>query len=427
MSDLTCASKPGRNMVEPMKSAKISDKYCKNEDTFDALSPLPMQGEPFHVQIEKFLKPTDEKSSSEFEGSHESSCTTADTQKTIHVDSLAGMENDYEGSDEHDEPLLLKRDFSDFDLQIRAESKCNDGSILNQSDFFFTDPKNASKTTDHGANVVLTKLKRSCSNIERRITGRPSISTLKSLSYGDLKKMSRKSLVGNSFGIPNRDEEEDPSFSPISCASADKVMLRKKSSSKLLPSRSRKLWWKLFLWSHRNHHKSWNPVRENMFSVNENQNGGGYSSDTHDPNLFSDKEAEKFNMDKQWMNFPMEEASSPFDRVNAWVNNLEPVSVDNNNKDDDFDSQTHGLLDSVGSSYGGLSKMNQVRSNHHLSDEAVHANNILQSLHLNLLSSGAYVCGMGLKVLPIISSYSNLRSVNLSNNLIGNITAKNVC
>lgn len=33
--------------------------------------------------------------------------------------------------------------------------------------------------------------------------------------------------------------------------SADKVMLKKHSSSQVLSSRSRKLWWKLFLWSHR--------------------------------------------------------------------------------------------------------------------------------------------------------------------------------
>nr|DAD29961.1 TPA_asm: hypothetical protein HUJ06_031429 [Nelumbo nucifera] len=32
-------------------------------------------------------------------------------------------------------------------------------------------------------------------------------------------------------------------------------MLKKHSSSQVLSSRSRRLWWKLFLWSHRNLHK----------------------------------------------------------------------------------------------------------------------------------------------------------------------------
>nr|DAD37656.1 TPA_asm: hypothetical protein HUJ06_008297 [Nelumbo nucifera] len=41
----------------------------------------------------------------------------------------------------------------------------------------------------------------------------------------------------------------------MTLCSANRVMLKKHSSSQVLSSRSRRLWWKLFLWSHRNLHK----------------------------------------------------------------------------------------------------------------------------------------------------------------------------
>jgi hypothetical protein len=56
--------------------------------------------------------------------------------------------------------------------------------------------------------------------------------------------------------------------------SADHVMLKKWSSSQVLPPCSRKIWWCLFLWGHRNlHHPQWLMT---------------YTSDTHDEGLAAD-------------------------------------------------------------------------------------------------------------------------------------------
>jgi hypothetical protein len=57
-----------------------------------------------------------------------------------------------------------------------------------------------------------------------------------------------------------------------------------------------------------------------------------------------------------------------------------------------------------------------------LSEEILHANGIIQSL--NSSSTVAHISGTGLKVIPTISSFPCLRSVNLSNNYIGNAPSR---
>jgi len=49
-------------------------------------------------------------------------------------------------------------------------------------------------------------------------------------------------------------------------------------------------------------------------------------------------------------------------------------------------------------------------------EEIMQANHVIQSL--NSLSSVAHISGMGLKVIPTISAFSSLRTVNLSGNFI---------
>ncbi|QHO15987.1 L-type lectin-domain containing receptor kinase VII [Arachis hypogaea] len=66
--------------------------------------------------------------------------------------------------------------------------------------------------------------------------------------------------------------------------SADRVMLRRHSSSQVLPSGSKRLWCKMFLWSHRNIHR---PISSKSTQVNPGvavtHNPYGYSSDTLEP------------------------------------------------------------------------------------------------------------------------------------------------
>ncbi|KAJ0808056.1 putative leucine-rich repeat domain superfamily [Helianthus annuus] len=54
-----------------------------------------------------------------------------------------------------------------------------------------------------------------------------------------------------------------------------------------------------------------------------------------------------------------------------------------------------------------------------LPEEIAYANRVIQSL--NSSSKVAYISGIGLKVIPVISSFTSLRSVNLSGNSIVNI------
>ncbi|QHO00142.1 uncharacterized protein DS421_13g403940 [Arachis hypogaea] len=73
--------------------------------------------------------------------------------------------------------------------------------------------------------------------------------------------------------------------------SADRVMLRRHSSSQVLPSGSKRLWWKMFLWSHRNIHR---PISSKSTQVNPGvavtHNPYGYSSDTLDRSTSSHQE-----------------------------------------------------------------------------------------------------------------------------------------
>ncbi|XP_076907807.1 uncharacterized protein LOC143564405 [Bidens hawaiensis] len=212
-------------------------------------------------------------------------------------------------------------------------------------------------------------------------------------SFDDLQK-----LAGDRF------------MSPVSMSncSADKVILRKCSSSQILPSKSRRLWWKLFLWSHRNLHEPIKGVHNKILLINQQ---GGYSSDTLEPNRTeksksnSKSKLEKVNKagfwpQNQWMAFP---GGSPLTRVDEWVQELptEPVRED-------------GEITFLPSP--------EKQPAEHLTDlpeEIAYANRVIQSL--NTSSSVAYISGIGLKVIPVISSFTSLRSVNLSGNSIVNI------
>ncbi|XLT08724.1 hypothetical protein HN51_054517 [Arachis hypogaea] len=68
------------------------------------------------------------------------------------------------------------------------------------------------------------------------------------------------------------------------CSRANRVMLRRHSSSQVLPSGSKRLWWKMLLWSHRNIHRH---ISSKSTQVNPGvavtHNPYGYSSDTLEP------------------------------------------------------------------------------------------------------------------------------------------------
>lgn len=368
----------------------------------------------------------------------------------------------YEGEDEHEENSSIKRNFSDFDLKVHETNSPEDLKI-GFSKAFDTESNEQSEkvvekdgerdvdfmqsghVSDPGIKTVKfwasPNLKRSCSNLETSDVIRKIADQLpppsKSQSFEQLQEIAERMRKDMGPGSPK---------SVLSHGSADKVMLKKHSSSQVLPSRSRRLWWKLFLWSHRNLHKPWTPKQRAVSAVLNQQ--GGYSSDTLEPNRgveFSKMESpgsftgeslikgqtsnenDRQSWDgfhtgvsglwpqNQWLAFPTE--SSPFARVEEWVKHLEPhpsfriiEDVENNDEEIVFPPQTPT---SQARFPGHLTR----RPDINLTEEILHANSVIQSL--NSSSTVAHIAGIGLKAIPTISGFSSLRSVNLSSNFIG--------
>ncbi|KAL4277992.1 hypothetical protein GQ457_03G034110 [Hibiscus cannabinus] len=380
--------------------------------------------------------------------------------KVINHESPVGceaVEKAYEGEDEHEENASIKREFSDFDLQAHVANASEEFDFgtkrVASSDSFETEAKERVVDTVQSGHIsdpgmrrvefwASPKLKRSCSDLETRDVLRKVADQLPpSKSFEELQELSAGGV-----------EHFNPS-SPASVMtrySADRVMLKKHSSSQVLPSRSRRLWWKLLLWSHRNSHNWTTKPRPVPITATLNQQGG-YSSDTielHQAMELSKMESpgsftgESLNKDltgncddnlswngfhngvsglwpqNQWVAFPT--PSSSLTRVDEWVRDLEtqvpqPAGDVNDEKVIAFPPSP----DTGKSLARGTAHLNR-GSDVNLSEEILHANSVIQTL--NSSSTVAHISGIGLKAIPIISGFSSLRSVNLSNNFITHVT-----
>jgi len=379
----------------------------------------------------------------------------------------------YEGEDELEEDVSMKRDLSDLDLQSHVANSGEEVSFpisarLDSSDSLDRmgneryGKKDEKKVDEKGIDVIQSghvsdpgigkaefwgspKLKRSCSNLE---------------TSKFLRKIANQLPLASQYseelqGLAEKLRDPRSPTSIISHCSADRVMLKKHSSSQVLPSRSRRLWWKLFLWSHRNLHKPWyvKPQPQAVSKVLNQQ--GGYSSDTFEldralskmqsPGSFTRESMNKGRINNeedsqswngfhagisglwpqnQWVAFSIE--SSPFSRVNKWVEDLEtqPPPPDAHDDNNDVKSDNDIVF---------LPSPDTVRSpgrttacpDFNFSEEILHANSVIQSL--NSSSTVAHIAGIGLKAIPTISHFSSLRSVNLSNNVIGMLLAEARC
>ncbi|KAI7758252.1 hypothetical protein M8C21_016939 [Ambrosia artemisiifolia] len=320
---------------------------------------------------------------------------------------------DYEGEDEHENDTNFKTNLHDavgkFPVQEQDDHQNNYSDIEINNDGHLSDPGTSKKPF-----LSSPKLKRSCSNIEtKRVMLKPNI--VPNESFEDLQK-----LAG------------DGSMSPVSITSnysADKVILRKCSSSQILPSKSRKLWWKLFLWSHRNLHEPIKGVQNKLLIINQQ---GGYSSDL-ELNRRAEKSKSKSVLEKvntvdrrwnsfnqgsgfwpqnQWMAFS---AGSPLRRVDDWVQEIQAEPVLTIGNEDD------GEITFPPSPDNGKKPAVDIND---LPEEVAYANRVIQSL--NSSSKVAYISGIGLKVIPVMSGFSSLRSVNLSGNSIVNIAPRSL-
>lgn len=380
-----------------------------------------------------------------------------DCPKVKPVESMEGTDAAYTGTKATGNATA--RDTKPVIAETRAESACQGhagngekaSTESNVVDIIVSGPgspgdnssdgadKDASPDTGKFPTVTPSRLERSCSNIEtarpgwRKSSGHDMALLAKSRSHDDLMS-SALAPPARSHSIttsPNGAPDASPTTSTWS---ADRVMLRRRSSSQVLPSRSRKLWWRLFLWSHRNLHRpqggggaatSASPrARADEVDVSRSRQRDGYTSDTLDAAKKKDKEIvaaveeeeaeeEVRVIPSQWVAFSAE-ASTPLDRVSAWVSALADRSFDI--------EEDHEIISEIGESSASGAKAGNAQAHAQARrraavDEAVQASSIVQTL--NGFSSVAHISGMGLKVVPMISAFSSLRAVNLSGNFIG--------
>ncbi|XP_042378297.1 uncharacterized protein LOC121971210 [Zingiber officinale] len=416
---------------------KKSDKSInpRNARRFNIMRDLHAKAKSVHPSLDKGTK----EASFEQKNPSTRSVVESESKDGALIKNPEVVEVAYEGSEEHDDVQSIKRDFSVIDFQALAGEK----GELESPDFNlecrvkmreYNSEKNERITPEmliesgHVSDPGMEKtmafwvsplLKRSCSMIERKRNGKLSISLSKSLPYEDL-----HNLPGHGIG-----ESHDILGSPLSVltsCSADKVILKKVSSSQVLPSRSRKLWWKLFIWSHRNLQRSWTlkPEREVLPGGASNQKDGYWSNTLQSSPIVDIKKKKPMEESEiaaglwpqnQWIAFCAE--SSSLDKVNAWVHSLEEGPF--------FPIENGEISSGANCEIASARVRKHSQKNHthiakHALEEIVQANNIIGSL--NSLHSMAHISGMGLKVIPGISAFTSLRVVNLSNNFIVRVT-----
>lgn len=386
-------------------------------------------------------------------GSSENKATSHESPTKGEAEEVA-----YEGEDEHDESLSMKRDNSDFDLQAHfgCQSPNKEVQFFKSIDSDMNDEiKKTSEEDSEGlqfmksGNIsdpgmgkiedwVSPKLMRSCSDLAtkdsfKRIADQLLPSSKSFQSFDEIHKLAEKlseDVIPQSLGSP---------VSVMTHGSADKVLLKKHSSSQVLPSASRKLWWKLFLWSHRNLHGESVPKPQLVLTKPALNQQGGYSSDTLEqrnmelskigsPSSFTGESLNIGNSNtndqswngfhgasglwpqNQWVAFP--EESSSFSRVDMWVKELAvqpPLLIEK----EDYTEEDVVFPLSPARSSAPLSPP----PNATVPEEVAHANSVIRSL--NSSSTVALIAGTGLRVIPNMSGLSSLRSVNLSGNFIG--------
>lgn len=360
----------------------------------------------------------------------------------------------YEGEDEQDDKSPMSRDNSDPNLQAHDIDDSSNPCVHPGSPSADVEAKShefdfgrCGHVSDPGMareeRWASPRLTRSCSSLDTREVLKKIANKLppsKTQSFEELQEVASRVRADVLMGSPCSQS------SALTHQSADKVMLKKHSSSQILPSRSKKLWWKLFLWSHRNLQKPVIPPKTRAsFLASVNQQGG-YSSDTLEPCRSKTKQLSKVESagsfselcsykssheedsklkggfsglwpQNQWIAFSGE-SSSPFKRIDDWVKDIEIQPTTSAFEEENDDEQI--VFPDSPEADGSMAKnpTHSSRQNKfNTSEELVHANSLIQSL--NSSSTVAHISGMGMKTIPMISHFSSLRSINLSNNSIG--------
>lgn len=324
--------------------------------------------------------------------------------------SIAGYDKDspikhesYDGEDERDDKDSTNREFPELQVHERAvESLKSKEEVTDTSENGDDDDDEGGHVSDPGLGratswVTSPKLKRSCSTLSK-FNGR--------FHGSDLHDLRETVPVSNE--------------SVKSHKSADRVMLKKHSSMQILPSGSRRLWWKLFLWSHRNLHKHRVSLKSQPLNKNHQS---GYTSDFAEHNQSSHEEESTNNCadftnqssnlwprHNQWVAFSAE--SSSMKRVDEWVRGLDvETAAVPINEDRDVLASFPTSPNTERSPFGNVVQSGNV------TEAIVHANSLIQSMSKS--SSVAHISSIGLKAIPCISHFTSLKSIDLSNNFIG--------
>ncbi|XP_023644360.1 uncharacterized protein LOC17894982 [Capsella rubella] len=305
----------------------------------------------------------------------------------------------YDGEDERDDKDSTNREFPKSLKTKEIVKEVTDTSENGDDD----DDDEDGHVSDPGlgratAWVTSPKLKRSCSTLSK-FNGR--------FQGSDLHDLRETVPVGSESVRSHR--------------SADRVMLKKHSSMQILPSGSRRLWWKLFLWSHRNLHKHRVSLKSQPLNKNHQS---GYTSDfaehnqsSHDESTnncaeFTNQPSNLWPRHNQWVAFSAE--SSSMKRVDEWVKGLAVETAVSVTEDKDV------LASLQTSPNTERSPSRNMAHSGNVAEEIVHANSLIQSLSKS--SSVAHISSIGLKAIPSISHFTSLKSIDLSNNFIVQIT-----
>ncbi|XP_043696880.1 uncharacterized protein LOC122647581 [Telopea speciosissima] len=238
-------------------------------------------------------------------------------------------------------------------------------------------------------------------------------------------------------------------------------MLKQHSSSQLLPSKSRRLWRKLCLWSHRNLQKSWS-IKVALLCVNNCSNKKDGYSNTQEPKWGA--EVEKGGIPRLYAGKLKNKRNSHHrndDNLNhhhksnvcyGGVSGLVPQSQSvaftkkslTRLQSIDFQTKSTTLtramesvniktrtLEETGdvsfilpfpdNSRPSARSPSQTNPHHgHNISEVLDTNSVTQ--YLNSSSTIAHITSMDLRVIPNFSQFSNLRTLNLSGNSIAHIT-----
>ncbi|XP_042406551.1 uncharacterized protein LOC121996601 [Zingiber officinale] len=361
-----------------------------------------------------------------------------DTKNLKFEQTEPGAEAAYEGGDEHEDSLSLRKDFSDFDLQVLEIDKpeLNLGSVNKELNIDGSDSSLLKETASEmitynghvsdpgiGRTEILCGslcLKRSCSYIETKIfVGSPTTT-----HFSDAVLNMCETVGGEATNaIPGSPKSVMTSFS------ADRAILKKSYSSQVLPSRSAKLWSSLFLLSHNNFH---NPrmTASQRISINDTSKiGGGYCSDVLESrSCFEMDNKPKMKLSEittaddlwsqnRWTAFHSE--CSTLDRVDAWVQSLGDGSsypIDSYQNDEPAEEAT---------SYTNILEVEEISGKKQTQTSRPTVKDIMEGSYIFQPSCSfphmAHISGLSLKAIPVIAAFSSLRSVDLSGNMIAHI------